>query len=572
MKRLLLILAVLVLVSSVSLAETRTWKSSNGRFSVKAELVECKDGKASLKKEDGSIANVPLASLCDDDRQYIKSQFPDAVDEKPAAGGEYREWKSKNGKFKTAARFVGCAEGKVQLRKPDGSEVSVNKSLLSEADQRWIAAELKRQGKEEKESAASDAEPSGKSPEKIGEGEIPMKLVRLDMPKPSARGRAAAPSLFSQIRPQQISVKLGQDDAAFHRVVTKEPSYNSSKPIRGVVKFASHEYGFAIDSTGGGGAYNRFYFDINGNGDLTDDKPVAATTTNTPIPGFSQSLFARVNLSLEAGGKSFDYAFVPSVVCSTSGRDSFATVAFTAAAVREATVGKGAKGLKLVLVDHNSNGLFDDAVSVRPGGAVVEGDLLVVSSMAGKSGSDADPGQNSVLVNKTVGINGAFYKMDAPPSGETLKLTPISAPMGSVVSSSPTYHAVLFSEEYGAVAVNGVKGKEQPLPEGSWKVLNYTVKASGGKTFMSARFDGQSKPTAVKKGEKSELPFGAPLHAVVTAQRAGADKVFLSLSILGVGGERCTSLTVNGAQPPKPKFSITDKDGKEVLKGDFKWG
>ena len=63
MKRLLAVFLVLVLVGSISQAASRTWKSSNGRFSVEAELLDFKDGKAQLKKSDGTVIEVPLVSL-----------------------------------------------------------------------------------------------------------------------------------------------------------------------------------------------------------------------------------------------------------------------------------------------------------------------------------------------------------------------------------------------------------------------------------------------------------------------------------------------------------------------------
>ena len=144
MKRFLAVLLILALAGAIAQAASRTWKSSNGRFSVEAELLDFKDGKAQLKKNDGTVIEVPLVSLCEEDRRYVKSQFPGVEEEKLAPGAEYREWKTKNGKFSTVAEFLGCEGGKVQLRKPDGSEISVDKNVLSVADQRWVAAELRR--------------------------------------------------------------------------------------------------------------------------------------------------------------------------------------------------------------------------------------------------------------------------------------------------------------------------------------------------------------------------------------------------------------------------------------------
>ena len=118
--------------------------------------------------------------------------------------------------------------------------------------------------------------------------------------------------------------------------------------------------------------------------------------------------------------------------------------------------------------------------------------------------------------------------------------------------------------------IGGSKDQKIPLPEGTWKVLSYTIEAGTPRNdAWRPSSDGDSPPTTVTKGETAKLPFGAPLRAVVTAAAANGNKVSLSLAIVGVGGERCTSLIVNGTRPPKPQFVIKDKDGKTVHQGSF---
>jgi hypothetical protein len=583
MKRLVAVFLILVLAGSIAHAASRTWKSSNGRFSVEAELLDFKDGKAQLKKPDDTVIEVPLVSLCEEDRRYVKSQFPGVEEEKLAPGAEYREWKTKNGKFTTVAEFLGCEENKVRLRKPDGTEISVNKSLLSPADQRWIADELRRLRDEEKEDKSSDKsedEVTGK----IDMSEVSMKLVKLDPPKAAKRrGRtpvAASPTSFfiSQVAPQQFFVNLNKSDEArdaeFHRIVKQEPSYSAATPIRGVARFGSQQYGFAFDSVGGRtAAYNRLYFDLNANGDLTDDKPILAVTANSLGGNTSQSQFSRVNITLETKGQSIDYAFVPSVLCQGALANNYATVSFYAAAMREGYVTQGKKKIRLVLLDHNSNGLFDDAASFRPDGSVAEGDLLLINPNPKKSATsrvDSDGDRN--FVNKTLCIGKEFYRMEVSPSGDSLKLTPATFAMGCVVNSSPFYRASLFSEDYGVVAIGGSKDQKISLPEGKWKVLSYSINGGSPRTMLWATSDGKAPTTTVKKGETAKLPFGGPFRAVVTANRGQGNNVSLSLAIVGVGGERCTNLTVNGSRPPKPQFVIKDKEGKTVHQGSFEYG
>jgi hypothetical protein len=50
----------------------RTWTTSDGKFSVRAEFVIANDTLVRLKKEDGLFINVPLAKLSDADVQYVR--------------------------------------------------------------------------------------------------------------------------------------------------------------------------------------------------------------------------------------------------------------------------------------------------------------------------------------------------------------------------------------------------------------------------------------------------------------------------------------------------------------------
>ena len=316
MKRLLAISMVLALVGSISQAASRTWKSSNGRFSVEAELLDFKDGKAQLKKSDGAVIEVPLVSLCDEDRLYVKSQFPGVEEEKLTPGAEYREWKSKNGKFSTLAEFLGYADGKVQLRKPDGSEISVDKKLLSEADQRWIAAELQRLGEEEKEEQnGRQVRPTRKSAAKSSEQEIAMKLMRLDPPKAKGRSKATRRSayLFSLITPQQIYVQARPrrrrqgGRVPSRRQQGTQVQLRNADPRRRQIRLprntASPSIRPADKVAGLQPAVFRSQRQRRSDGRQADRRDHG----ERPGPAMSQSQFPRVDIVMEVDGKQIEY-------------------------------------------------------------------------------------------------------------------------------------------------------------------------------------------------------------------------------------------------------------------------
>ncbi len=53
----------------------RTWKSRDGRYSVKAEFVDFKDGKVRIKKEDGNTVAVAMTALSIEDQQWVRDEL-----------------------------------------------------------------------------------------------------------------------------------------------------------------------------------------------------------------------------------------------------------------------------------------------------------------------------------------------------------------------------------------------------------------------------------------------------------------------------------------------------------------
>jgi clan AA aspartic protease (TIGR02281 family) len=66
------IAAVFVMAGRGLQAETRTWKSSDGKYSVEAELLEVTKDAVRLKKADGTLVTVPFDRLSDADRKFVQ--------------------------------------------------------------------------------------------------------------------------------------------------------------------------------------------------------------------------------------------------------------------------------------------------------------------------------------------------------------------------------------------------------------------------------------------------------------------------------------------------------------------
>ena len=54
--------------------QLRTWTDRTGTHRTEAIFIELKDGKVTLRKDDGTTINVPLESLSDIDQQYLEQR------------------------------------------------------------------------------------------------------------------------------------------------------------------------------------------------------------------------------------------------------------------------------------------------------------------------------------------------------------------------------------------------------------------------------------------------------------------------------------------------------------------
>ncbi|NLF08606.1 MAG: hypothetical protein GX594_11600, partial [Pirellulaceae bacterium] len=437
-KRLLILLLLAAFFVPVAWAASRTWTSSDGRFRTEAELLGFADGKVRLKKGDGKVIEVPLESLSAADRRFVKQRYPES-----AAPGE----------------TAGPKPPKPAPPKDDEEEAKPDDEPDDEAD-------------DPSESATH------------GPQEIEMKPLRLEPPKRKSRGKSAslAEYVLQLTRPQRI-VQQGQGggpaENEFRQAVNKEPNYVFQMPFRGVVKFGGRSYGFALDAVGAKAVgYDRLYFDVNGNGDLTDDHAVSAAEAAQTGPNLSQSQFPPVNVTFDADGEQVEHAFLLGVVCNMAGGKFQANASVYSALAREGFLAQGKKRTKIMLIDHNSNGRFDDAVAVNPNGSLAEGDLLLVNPNPRKATSGG-PGADRSPVGKVVFVGKSFYRMSVPPDGAKLQLEPLRLGLGDVVCAGHAFRAVLASDDYGVVVIAGAKDQKIALAEGTWKVVNYTLDATG---------------------------------------------------------------------------------------------
>jgi hypothetical protein len=352
--------------------------------------------------------------------------------------------------------------------------------------------------------------------------------------------------------------------AEFKKIVKKEPKYQSDYPFRGVAKLGSKRCAFALDAVPPEVkaekakaedakeknkkaktpkkiiGYNRLYLDSNGNGDLTDDKPIvaestpeaesaeeaeskpegeAATEKETPTmegdtdagilafdPGVAFN-FPKVEVVLDAEGKKTNFAFSLGGYLVENAEFKYASVSLKTSMYREGDITLDGKTLHILLLDSDGNGLFNDVASVKsksaPAGDVEieEGDMLLIDPPAAKPGQRRSWFQFCEeiekcrrRISKVVDIDGRYYDLKISPTGDKITLAPTQLPLGSVTNPNDGYSAVIYSD-LGFITINGNKDVPVAVPAGKWKLLSYKI----DRTKLEEAEEKAKKPDAPKQ-------------------------------------------------------------------------
>ncbi len=492
----------------------------------------------------------------------------------------------------------------------------------------------------------------------------------LDLKKVNRESSSRADYIFRATYPQSFMVPItegmrfgGQADVPkFADVIKKEPEkYQAKHPVRGVFKLGSQSFGYVLDSsvkkpddekkkgeekkaeaeaeesggllsslsrmlTGRKAApkqaksfqvvpYDRLYFDLDHDGDLTDEKVIEAQSTQSyGSNDYFATSFPRIDVAIEIDSTKMDYAFTLTANSQGSGSHGYLSGSVNAAAYREGEITLAGKKHRLVLIDFNSNGRFDDeseinsSVRMADGQVyVTQGDRLYVDpdlNEASRSAYDLTANDDCHPVGKFTQLDGRFYELTVSPAGDKLTLEPSDVGVGYVSNPNQNYSAVVYGDR-GLVKIRSDESGMAPLPIGPWKLQAYTLDRTGMEepkkadsesetsilglltealgptmaaraprsTIVSATATMKYEAVEVNKDGTVELPFGPPYRPAVDVQYPqGSNQVSLGMSLIGSADEICTDMQINGARPGKPEFSITTADGKKVADGVFEYG
>lgn len=378
------------------------------------------------------------------------------------------------------------------------------------------------------------------------------------------------------------------------------PKLKTAHPLYAQLELGGKSHLFVLDAVKPKAAlYDRLYFDANGNGDLTDDKP--ADTVSLGRGTSTRAEFPPQETVLEPGARR--YVFSVSLYAYPD-EDRETSPAFPklmisgylrALCAYSGSFKLDGKTYHVLLGDARVNGVFSDTLSVssttRADERVsLDGDVLYLTETNHPSHYDG------MTLADHVFVGGILYRAEVNPEHTSMRLTPVEEPLIPVALAAEADLLLIREVNKKRTVFARAPGSAIQLPSGRYSVVAYQLnrKAADGSVWrLSASAAKGAAEAEVEPEKPAKLVFGEPYSVKVhippwSLQQAEAQEdasLRLNFQILGVDGEMVGDLScVSGRskdipmaardvrRPKEPAYTIAREDGEMVDRGVFEYG
>lgn len=386
----------------------------------------------------------------------------------------------------------------------------------------------------------------------------------------------------------------------------KFPALVSEHPIYAFVKIGDKKKLCILDYQNASERfYNRFYFDSNGNRDLTDDPFVEGTVNLLQNNQRYTVDFPGMDTRIEIDGKSVPYSFRPSV------RVSFAQLerrGFTEESVRRYITAslrlncsytgefqiQGQK-YRVILGDSNCNGRFNDRFNlletktlgeVRRRPILSRGDGFIITTENKIDSSDLQ------LCGDWLVVEDKLFEVTINTVNRKMTLTPMTDNLGALELAMETERISLYSEDGKHCLVMYRPNKKIKVPAGKYRLYKYQAlkKDEQGDLWRLCAWATTESPfVAVDRKGEVVLEFGEPFLAIVDIiqPRGRSSRALIAFTVEGkvkeslidlshISGDK-TQIPLSeeedlGHRPKEPTYKIVKADGEVVTQGSFEYG
>ncbi len=386
----------------------------------------------------------------------------------------------------------------------------------------------------------------------------------------------------------------------------KFPSLISEYPIYAFVKIGDKQKLCLLDHKNARDKlYNRFYFDSNGNRDLTDD-PFVEGTVKLQQNNQSYTVdFPGVDTKIEVSGKSIPYSFRPSVRVRLAqlerrGFSEESVRRYVAVSLRLNCSYTGEfqiqdQKYRVILSDSDCNGRFNDrfneskvtartAVRRRP--ILSRGDGFIITTHKKIDSYDVQ------LCGDWLVVEDKLFEVNINTVNRKMTLTPMTDNLGSLKLAMETEYISLYTEDGKHSVMMYRPSKKIKVPAGKYRLYKYQAlkkDEQGDLWRLCARATTESPFVVVDRKGEVALEFGEPYLAIVNIihPRAGRSRALIAFNVDGKGKESLIDLSHIsgnktqiplseeedlGHRPKEPTYKIVKADGEVVAQGSFEYG
>jgi len=317
----------------------------------------------------------------------------------------------------------------------------------------------------------------------------------------------------------------------------------------------------------------RLWIDLNGNKDLSDDKPVAGKAepnrlvfSGVDLPGADKAV-ARVRIE----------AFRPRA----DGPVSY--VMMQPAGCRMGEVRLADRPYRVALLDSDLSGRYGDRLTGRF--TATGGDGLAIDLNG--DGQFAPPSATTdqwewMPLAKGLKVGEVYYTVEVSADGSSVRVEKAVPRFGGLDLGPGT--EVLGASDFGVLRVAPADGKTR-VPAGRFTpILIQLSRTDAAGAKWTLRYSGGAEKLnefEIRPDEVVQVRLGPPLVAKAEVQTSssgdagsqGRKTVSIDLSLIGQAGEAYAPGAMKGnTQPPPPSLEILDEAGKVLQSGKFEYG
>ena len=401
----------------------------------------------------------------------------------------------------------------------------------------------------------------------------------------------------------------------------KLPKHNSKFPLYGWIEIGDQKRLIILDKRNPKAKfYDRIYFDVNANSDLTDDKVIEALKDDIGEGPRFYLYFPRMDIPTLVDGVSLPYYFFIDV--NYNGYEERGTSSwwgtitgffkrkpkqekpldlerlrfriynqcmYTAELEQEGTT------YKICLADYNGNGRFDDlgkkvVVEERDSEEPVwvRGDAFYLAPKDEKMDY-----RELQFLGQYLHLKNTLYTVNISQAEKHLTLTPVTEGVAKIELPVPVYRIVLMNDDGWVMSC--MPEKTVLVLPGTYQLLNYVLfrdEPTGARWQLCASASGVSPLVTVAAGESASYVIGEPFRPFVTVPEwsrtrlASSKSVDLVMYVMGAGKELIQDLDCikdrgnssvplswkEEQRPREPTFKILKPDGEVVNQGAFEYG